>query len=207
MSRSILIPILMLVPLLAATHAAGRTYGVHTAPIEFAEQLNDYADIHRAVAAALGPEISSPSPEEVLRQSRAFAAAVRAARPTARPGDIFTPRVAAFFRRHISAIVRETELDVTVVFDDLDEEPLNEAGLVVNGELPWNAGSFMWPSMLWRLPPLPKALEYRFIGHDLVLVDVRAGIVVDVLRNALPMGDEPPWQPCDVHPQLPACQS
>jgi len=57
----------------------------------------------------------------------------------------------------------------------------------VNEAFPWNAGAMMWPSMLWSLPELPPELEYHFVGRDLVLVDTLGGIVVDVLRDALPV--------------------
>ena len=35
------------------------------------------------------------------------------------------------------------------------------------------------------LPPLPAPLEYRLIGHDLVIRDKQADIVVGVLRSAI----------------------
>ncbi len=35
------------------------------------------------------------------------------------------------------------------------------------------------------LPPLPTPLEYRLIGHDLVVRDTEADIIVGVLREAL----------------------
>ena len=44
----------------------------------------------------------------------------------------------------------------------------------------------MWPSLLAVLPPLPEGLEYRFADRDLVLIDIHASIVVDILVNALP---------------------
>jgi hypothetical protein len=40
--------------------------------------------------------------------------------------------------------------------------------------------------MLRRLPELPPELEYRFVGRDLVLVDILTSVVVDVLRDAVP---------------------
>jgi hypothetical protein len=40
--------------------------------------------------------------------------------------------------------------------------------------------------MLAGLPELPGELEYRFLGRDLLLVDVLANLVVDVLHDALP---------------------
>ena len=44
-------------------------------------------------------------------------------------------------------------------------------------------------SILWRLPELPPELEYRFVGRDLVLVDMFGSFVIDVLREALPITD------------------
>ena len=35
------------------------------------------------------------------------------------------------------------------------------------------------------LPPLPAALDYRLVGHDLVVRDKEAGVIVGVLRNAV----------------------
>jgi hypothetical protein len=35
------------------------------------------------------------------------------------------------------------------------------------------------------LPPLPSELQYRMVGGDLVLIDVHASVVVDILTNVL----------------------
>jgi len=44
----------------------------------------------------------------------------------------------------------------------------------------------MWPCIIEALPPLPDELQYRTLGRDLVLVDVHANLVLDILREALP---------------------
>jgi hypothetical protein len=36
------------------------------------------------------------------------------------------------------------------------------------------------------LPALPEGLQFRFVARDLVLVDIDADLVVDVLPDALP---------------------
>ena len=36
------------------------------------------------------------------------------------------------------------------------------------------------------LPELPDGLQYRFVERDLVLVDIAADLVIDVLPDALP---------------------
>ena len=43
--------------------------------------------------------------------------------------------------------------------------------------------------MFTVLPVLPDELQYRFVERDLVLVDIDADLVVDVLSDALPAGE------------------
>ena len=92
-----------------------------------------------------------------------------------------------YFRTRIDALVRETGLDVTTAFEPPDEdEVVIAAAPCVAEPVPWNAGPVMWPSMLAGLPELPGELEYRFLGRDLLIIDVLANLVVDVLHDALP---------------------
>ncbi len=44
----------------------------------------------------------------------------------------------------------------------------------------------MPPTLLLSLPKLPKELDYRLIGHSLVLRDAEANLIVDILPNAIP---------------------
>ena len=44
----------------------------------------------------------------------------------------------------------------------------------------------MPPSLLAVLPPLPKELEYRIIGNFLILRDVEAALILDVIPAAVP---------------------
>jgi hypothetical protein len=61
--------------------------------------------------------------------------------------------------------------------------------LVVNGLYPpGRSFSTMPPRLLQRLPALPPAIDYRFVGRDLVLVDTSASLVIDYLPEAVPIG-------------------
>jgi hypothetical protein len=40
--------------------------------------------------------------------------------------------------------------------------------------------------VLLKLPPLPKDLEYRFLGRDLILLDIHANLIVDFIPAAIP---------------------
>jgi hypothetical protein len=59
--------------------------------------------------------------------------------------------------------------------------------LKVNATYPSSAPvSTVPPSVLMALPQLPKEVEYRFIGRDLILRDTRANVIVDFIKNAVP---------------------
>jgi hypothetical protein len=182
---------------------------------DFNERVNRYVDLHHAVAASLGPEVIWSDPAKLLEQKQYFAVAMRAARPDAVGGEVFTPEIASFLRSRITAAIRETGFDLAAALREdqaeCEDEPSCELPVLeVNDRFPWHAGPVMWPSLLWRLPPLPPEIEYRFFAGDLVLIDVRGGLVVDILRAALPTPDAVTpdvGSPCDVHPDLPACWS
>ena len=44
----------------------------------------------------------------------------------------------------------------------------------------------MSPTLLNRLPVLPKELTYRIIGRTLVLQDTKTNLIVDFIPKALP---------------------
>jgi hypothetical protein len=59
--------------------------------------------------------------------------------------------------------------------------------LKVNGIYPDAVAETTFPSMLLqKLPTLPDELAYRIRGRDLVLVDKKANLVVDLFHEALP---------------------
>jgi hypothetical protein len=175
--------------------------------VQFTARVQDYVEIHRRAAAGIEQPMCA-EPEELARQTHALAAAIREARPRAREGHIFTFAAGEVFRARIAAIVRRTHFDVAAFVarhggdgEDLDVE--------VFGTLLWPAHVALTP-ITHHLPELPPELEYRFVGRHLVLLDVGANIVVDVLRDALPLAvDAPvpvvPYTPCAAHPELDAC--
>jgi hypothetical protein len=156
-------------------------------PRDFVARVNQYVEMHRLVTAPLGLPQMCSDPEELLRQQSEFARAIREGRPNAREGDIFTANAARYFRTLIAEVAWQRGLDLMGEIEDAVGWDTEAAVVEVNAQVPWNAGPMMWPSVLWRLPELPPELEYRFVGHDLVLVDVVSGIVVDVLRESIPI--------------------
>jgi hypothetical protein len=174
------VAILTLVSMAGTVPRPFKTANTHV-PASFAVRVAEYVELHRYVVDGIGYSTLCADPEELARQAAELAAAVRASRPFAREGDIFTTEVAAAFRTRITLAVRPSPGDVTRAGTD-DEFVRVE----VNATLPPGVGRPAWPAVFNALPDLPAELEYRFVGRTLVLLDADANLVVDLLREALP---------------------
>ena len=42
------------------------------------------------------------------------------------------------------------------------------------------------PGLLLNLPELPESVNYRFVGRDLVLLDSKAALMIDYVREVIP---------------------
>jgi len=70
----------------------------------------------------------------------------------------------------------------------MDENVLRDRALTVNSRYPDTVPlSTVPPQVLAGLPVLPEELEYRFIGHRLILMDVHAHIIIDFVDHAIPV--------------------
>jgi hypothetical protein len=96
---------------------------------------------------------------------------------------IFTLPVATVFRQVIARTLDEPA-DVPQLNGNGTVLPLNHHPAVLE---PFPATELHeFPAVLARaLPPLPPDLEYRLIGDDLVVRDLRDDVIVAVLRNAV----------------------
>lgn len=156
---------------------------------EFNRGVEDYVRLHRRLERYLPPEQMFDDPEDMMEAADALADALRAARPNVRAGNIFSAGPAQLFRKIIDSLLNDYEYDPKDVAAWLNEEPLPGARKpVVNGRYDWGLGAWMWPALLRALPTLPPELEYRLVNSDLVLIDLHADLVVDVLDNAMPLG-------------------
>lgn len=153
----------------------------------FMTAVDTYVTLHRRLERSLPPEQMFDDPEDMFAAREALRLALVDARPNAREGNIFTPTIGEAIRGRLAAVIQENHYSPREVLAAINEERL--PGMPepeVNGEFPWMIGSTMWPTLLAALPPLPRELEYRFSNRNLVLVDVHANLVVDILPDALP---------------------
>jgi hypothetical protein len=153
--------------------------------VEFADRIRAYMEIHRAAAQA-GPALHVTTNMGEIRQAvDALALGIRLRRPEAKQGDIFTPEIVAPIRDAVREGCHERYLELLVLVNEEVESPLAPA--VVYGRWPEGVPlPTMSPTLLMALPRLPPELEYRFINRDLVLIDVDANLIVDVVSDAIP---------------------
>lgn len=105
-----------------------------------------------------------------------FPEAINAATPAPR---IFTPPVAMVFRQLIAKTLAERDGVTAINGTGVGRHPAVLTPFPAN-EL------HDFPRVLEdALPPVPPPLEYRLIGHDLVIRDRQADVIVAVLRDAV----------------------
>lgn len=150
-----------------------------TAVRMFIERIDRYVRLRDRLAEPLPSADTRRSSWSMLLTRRYLASAIRAARASAEPGEVFAPAVAEVFRRRIAEAIYDIDVEG---LDDRDREAVVD--VVVNEPLPaWSLESVP-PAIAERLPPLPGGLEYRLVNGALVLWDVDAEILVDVLPDA-----------------------
>jgi len=153
----------------------------------FGVTVDRYVDLHRRLERHFPPERLLSDPGQMEIATLALAAAIRDARPAAMVGNVFTADVADIVRFRIRNNWRDAHNDPATIVSSMDEEGwIEPKPVAVNHSFPWGVPNAIWPTVLRTLPELPEELEYRFVHRDLVLLDVHANLVVDILELALP---------------------
>ena len=143
---------------------------------DFTLRVQQYMKLRKA----LPSERNSKRQDQIVDRRRSIADAIRAARPAAKQGDIFTPECTPEFLK----VIRGTLLGTKSASQG---EPVMGVHLTVNGAYPEHLPrTTVPPTLLLHLPRLPDKLAYRIVGHDFVLQDTEARLVVDLIPGALP---------------------
>lgn len=152
---------------------------------EFDHHVKDYVQLREKVRKQLPPLSKDSTPEQIDAYQKRFVEAMRMARASAKPAYMFTPAVADYLRRIIKTEFKgseRVELRETILEADTAGVPLR-----VNYPYPETKElTQMPPTLLLKLPQLPKEVKYRFVGRHLLLVDTDNGLIVDYMTNALP---------------------
>jgi hypothetical protein len=150
---------------------------------DFTDRVAAYMKIHKAAQSQVQRLKPTDSAAAIQDYELRLAEAIREHRRDAAPGQIFTPEITREFRRLIGLTMHGPQ--AARIRESLKSAaPVGKLVLRVNeaypAALPLQSTP---PSLLLNLPPLPKEMEYRVAGHDLVLRDADANLIVDFLLN------------------------
>lgn len=150
---------------------------------DFTKRINQYIDVRKAADAGTPALKKTDDPAHIRIAQQQLAERIRAARASAKHGDVFTPAIAAHFRRLLRPEAKEPGTKAAIA----DDKPA--AGTVafkVNASYPDKEPlSTVPPNVLQSLPKLPDDVEYRFVGKHLVLRDSRANLIIDYITDAI----------------------
>ena len=124
--------------------------------------------------------------KEIDERRHALAKNIRETRSNAKQGDIFTPEVSEEFRRVIRGAFQGPSAP-NVRKTIRQGEPVRSWHPIVNRDYPEHLPTTtVPPTLLLRLPQLPPEVAYGIVGHDFVLLDTEARVVVDFIPGAIP---------------------
>jgi hypothetical protein len=175
----------LLVLFMTLSTSVGGQEPIDPARQTFLHSVDEYVALHRQLEAPLPPEVVTADLERLFEPRKVLAAAVRAARADARQGDIFTPDIAQYVRAIMADALEKGGIEDMLA--TVEDENSVHVPARVNGDYPAGRSvAMMPPCVLAALPSLPPELHYAFIGRDLILWDMHAGLIVDFVPNAIP---------------------
>lgn len=151
----------------------------------FEKRVKEYANLREQLEDKMPKLASKSTPEQIEAHKTAFENTVRTARVGAKHGDLFTSAVAEYIRATIRDEFKgkdRQELRKMVLEADTKGVPLR-----INYPYPDNKELVeMPPTLLLKLPQLPKQVRYRFVNRHMLLVDRENGLIIDYMLDAVP---------------------
>lgn len=152
---------------------------------DYEKSVKQYVALRESVRKKLPPLSKDSTPEQISAYQKQFVDALRIERSYAKHGYMFTPAVADYIRAIIKTEFKgsdRVQLRETILEADTAGVPLK-----VNYPYPETKElTQIPPTLLLKLPQLPKEVKYRFVGRHLLLVDTDNGLIIDYMINALP---------------------
>jgi hypothetical protein len=152
--------------------------------VDFKDRVDKYVATRKSADNAAPPLKQTEEPGQIHAAQQGLAERLKAARATAKQGDIFTPGIATQFRKLLRPETRDTGTKEAIKEDNPGAIPFK-----INGPYPDKEPlATVPPNVLAALPKLPENqdLDYRFAGKHLLLLDARANMIIDYVPNALP---------------------
>jgi hypothetical protein len=164
---------------------AGLTIKQQEMVVAFQERAKDYSKLRESIEDKMPQLAKESTPEQIDAHKTGFEKRVRAARVGAKHGELFTPDIAAYIRAKIKSEYRGRALkELRAAVLEADTKGVT---VRVNYVYPDSKELVeMPPTLLLKLPSLPKQLRYRFVGRNMLLVDRENGLIIDYMLKALP---------------------
>lgn len=150
----------------------------------FNKRIGDYVDVRKKAESGLPELTETDDPATISSREKALGDAVKKLRARAKAGDIFGTDMTPLIVEIVRADWKRRDAADRIAFLEGMPKPFVPA---VN--MPYPVGQPLMtfpPTLLRQLQQLPEDLEYRFVGRDLILRDVKANMIVDVIRHAIP---------------------
>lgn len=152
---------------------------------EFDERVKAYVKMREGLEEKLPKLSKDAKPEEIEAHKKTFQKLVQSARAGAKQGDVLTADSMAYIRTVIKTELdsqEKKEVRQTVLEADNKAVPIR-----VNYTYPESEELVeMPPTLLLKLPQLPKQVKFRFVRRNLLLVDRENGLIIDYMTDALP---------------------
>jgi hypothetical protein len=151
---------------------------------EFFDRVRAYMTVHDTAEQRVPSLKETSDPKKVSAREQALADEIRVERAGAHQGDVFSPAAA----KQIADIVTE----------DFHRRPMTDQKAIlvevpvkvppaINTSYPTTLPlATVPPTRLLKLPTLPEELEYRFLGRHLILRDIKANLIVDLIPDVVP---------------------
>lgn len=162
----------------------GQPNPIGTAVLGFKERVAAYVKVHNEAESKVPKLVETSDPVKVHDREAALGAMIKSLRTGAKEGAIFGTDFRTVLEREVRQDFRgRSAADRKALIQELPAK----MAIGVNSTYPPNLPLATFPArLLQKLPELPPELEYRIVGHHIVLRDVTANVVVDVARNIVP---------------------
>jgi hypothetical protein len=148
---------------------------------DFRARVDQYVELRKKADDTAPSLKKTEEPGDIRTAQQMLVERIGIARSGAKPGDIFTPEIAAQFKRIIRPESREQGTKAAIKADKPAHVPFK-----VNGPYPDKQPlATMPPNVLAALPALPKDIDYRFVDKHLILRDTRANLIIDYMLNVI----------------------
>jgi hypothetical protein len=169
----------------AGVTASGQAVNAQgAATLEFKKRIDAYLKIHNEAEGKVPNLKRTDDPKEISDREKALADTIMTLRAGAKPGEIFAIEYQPYFIKIVQDDFKgRSAADRKALVSELPKNVKVDINTVYPTTLPLETFP---PALLRKLPDLPPELEYRIVARSLILRDVKANLIVDILRDVVP---------------------